>query len=98
MDERTSQIWKTKKTWIKSNYNITVKIFRLNLEFLPKDLLYNDLNYNEATKNMLDSLNILEKAKKTKIQIENKQNYKKDQDDVWTKIGDFFNPFKCGKN
>jgi len=69
------------------------------LEFLPKDLLYNDLKYNEATKNMLDSMNILEKAKKTKIQMESQSlNKMNDTDDVWSKIGNFFNPFKCGKN
>lgn len=74
-------------------------MIRLNLEFLPRDILYNDLNYNETTRNMLDSMHILEKAKKSKMQIESEsQNNFKETDDVWSKIGDFFNPFKCGKN
>jgi len=48
---------------------------------------------------MLDSMTILEKAKKTKLQLEEKKDYNNNnQDDVWTKIGHFFNPFKCGKN
>lgn len=47
---------------------------------------------------MLDSVTILEKAKKTKPQIEINHNLLNNQNDVWSKIGDFFNPFKCGKN
>jgi len=72
----------------------------LNLEFLPKELLYNDLNYNDKTKNMIDSMKILEKAKTSKIKSDALQDYNKqnNKDDVWSKIGDFFNPFKCGKN
>jgi len=56
------------------------------------------MNYNEATKNMLDSMKILEKAKMTKNKHEIYQENKVNNEDVWSKIGDFFNPFKCGKN
>jgi hypothetical protein len=65
---------------------------------MPKDFLYNDTAYNENTKNMLDSISILEKAKISKAKDDYyKNNSKKEEDDVWTKISDFFNPFKCGK-
>ena len=50
------------------------------------------------TKNMLDSINILENAKNSKIKNDMFQNENKNDEDVWSKIGDFFNPFKCGKN
>jgi len=69
------------------------------LEFLPKDILYNDLNYNEKTKYMIDSIKILEKAKTSKLKSDALNLDKnRDKEDVWSKIGDFFNPFKCGKN
>ncbi len=69
------------------------------MEFLPKDILYNDLNYNEKTKYMIDSIKILEKAKTSKLKSDALNLDKnRDKEDVWSKIGDFFNPFKCGKN
>ncbi len=64
---------------------------------MPKDILYNDIAYNENTKNMLDSINILEKAKINKAKDDYYKNNQKKEEDVWSKIGDFFNPFKCGK-
>lgn len=64
---------------------------------MPKDVLYNDFSYNDNTKNMLDSISILEKAKISKATDDYYKNNKQDEEDVWSKIGDFFNPFKCGK-
>ena len=47
---------------------------------------------------MLESIEILEKAKQSKL---NNENFKKEEKDenIWKKIGNFFtNPFKCGNN
>ena len=64
---------------------------------MPKDVMYNDITYDDNTKNMFDSISILEKAKISKATDEYYKSNKKDGEDVWDKIGDFFNPFKCGK-
>ena len=62
-----------------------------------KDVMYNDIAFDDKSKNMLDSINILEKAKISKATDDYYKNNKKNEEDVWDKIGDFFNPFKCGK-
>lgn len=68
----------------------------MNLEFLPKDLLYNDITYDDSSKKMLESMEILEKAKMQKLkEKENNYENKEEEPDFWTKVGNFFNPFKC---
>jgi hypothetical protein len=67
----------------------------LDLQFLPKDLLYNQKNYTESNKNLLAAIDILEKAQtqqnKPKVEEE-------DDPSFWSKVGTWLNPFKCGKN
>lgn len=73
-------------------------LLRLNLEFFSKDVLYNDINFSEHAKNMLESMDILEKAKKARIKNDNLRILDRKDEDIWSKLGDFLNPFKCGKN
>ena len=76
--------------WIKSNKNLL--IYRLDLGFLPKELLYNEkTTYCESTINLIAAIEILEKAQHTK----NNSNVKKDLPEnksFWSMI----NLFKCG--
>ena len=62
---------------------------------MPKDLLYNQKNYNESNKHLLQAIDILEKA-------QNQQNKKQEEHEheagFWDKVGTWLNPFKCGKN
>ena len=68
---------------------------RLNLELLPKDILYNDISYNDTSKQMLESMEILEKAKIQKfVSYENKE----EEPTFWSKFENFMNPFKCAGN
>jgi hypothetical protein len=65
----------------------------LDLGFLPKELLYSDNNYQSSNKNLLAAIEILEKAQnqEKKVVVEERK------DGLWSKIGNIFNPFKCGK-
>jgi hypothetical protein len=64
------------------------------LEFLPKDILYGNQNYHESNKNLLDAIEILEKAQTQQLNAKPKV----EEEGFWSKVGTFFNPFKCGKN
>jgi hypothetical protein len=60
---------------------------------VPKDLLYNENSYTNSSKNLMAAIETLEQA-----QIENRKKVvKKPQENFWNKVGDFFTPFKCGK-
>ena len=66
------------------------------MSFLPKDLLYNDSSYHDSNKHLLAAIEILEKAQNQKeknVKIEDKI----DKGGFWDKVGNLFNPFKCGK-
>jgi len=65
----------------------------IDLDFLPKDVLYNEKTFDESNKNILAAIEILEKANENKREI--------DQDvrggrGFWDKFSNFWNPFKCG--
>jgi len=66
------------------------------LDFLPKDLLYNDINYDDSSKRMLESMEILEKAKiqRLKEKENQEQNYEEELG-FWDKLANMLNPFKC---
>jgi len=68
------------------------------LDFLPKDLLYNDLTYDDSSKKMLESMEILEKAKMQRLR-ENENTYenKEKQEEIgfWDNLFSMLNPFKC---
>ena len=59
-------------------------------------MLYNDNTYKESNKNLLYAIEVLEKAHTQKdknvVVVDNKR------DGFWNKVGDFLNPFKCGKD
>ena len=65
------------------------------MSFLPKDLLYNDNTYHDSNKNLLYAIEVLEKAQSQKDKNEPEEN--KPNGTFWNKVGNFFNPFKCGK-
>jgi len=68
---------------------------RFDLSIVPKELLYHDVNsYNLKQRNNISALETLEQA-----HIENKKvlNSPKEEN-FWSKVGNIFNPFKCGKN
>lgn len=68
---------------------------RLDLGFLPKDILYNDkTTYGESTINLLAAIEILEKAQDSKDKIIKNDGNSKEDDSFWSKM----NPFKCGTN
>jgi hypothetical protein len=65
------------------------------MSFLPKDLLYNEATYQDSNKNLLYAIEVLEKAQNTKeksLVLEEKE------ETFWTKLGNVFKPFQCGKN
>jgi hypothetical protein len=68
--------------------------FRLDLEFLPKDLLYNNKNYSDSHKNLMDAIDILEKAQNQQFN-ETPKTEPHAETSFWSKI---LNPFKCGKD
>ena len=67
------------------------------MEFLPKDLLYNEITYDNSSRKLLESLEILEKANNQKSNENEKRFQIKEPEEpsFWTKLGDFLNPFKC---
>jgi hypothetical protein len=65
----------------------------LDLEFLPKDLLYNDSTYEQSQKSLLAAIEILENAQQSKSEI---QNEGKEAKTLWDRFSTFMNPFKCG--
>lgn len=65
------------------------------MSFLPKDLLYNDNSYQDSNKNLLYAIEVLEKAQYNK---EKSLVVEKKEPTFWDKVGNVFNPFKCGKN
>jgi hypothetical protein len=67
----------------------------LDLAFLPKDLLYNENNYNDSNKHLLQAIEILENAQNQKDKNSEKA---EDKEGFWGKVSSFFNPFKCGQN
>lgn len=66
---------------------------RLDLSFLPKELLYNERSYCESKNNLLAAIEILEKAQENKNQVQ-KQDKPQESKSFWS----FINPFKCGNN
>ena len=69
----------------------------MDLSFLPKELLYNDSNYQDSNKNLLNALEVLEKAQNQKEKSIAEENNKKEDSSFWGKVGNFFKPFQCGK-
>ena len=70
----------------------------MNLDFLPRDLLYNDMNYDDSSKRMLESMEMLERVKIQKLRGKENQNEKKEEEmGFFDKFVDFLNPFKCGQ-
>jgi hypothetical protein len=64
----------------------------LDLEFLPKDLLYNNnKGYGDSQKNLLDAIDILEKAQNQQM------NTKQKVEDEPGFFGRLFGHFKCGQ-
>lgn len=63
------------------------------MSFLPKELLYNDKQYDTSNLNLMAAIDLLDKA------IENKRDHEEivHEKTFWEKVGEFFNPFKCGK-
>lgn len=66
---------------------------RLDLSFLPKDLLYNDKTFEDSNKNILSAIEMLEKAQENKKEVDNES---KEAKTFWDKVSNFMNPFKCG--
>lgn len=66
------------------------------MDFLPKDLLYNDVTFEDSNKRMLESLEILEQAKLQRLK-EKENNYEMKEEELgfWDKFTNMFNPFKC---
>ena len=72
----------------------------LNMNFLPKDLLYNESNYKESTQSILKTIDLVEKAQilhEEKIKgnvTKKKDNNKENKKGFWE---DLFSTFKCGQ-
>jgi hypothetical protein len=66
--------------------------YRLDLDFLPKDLLYNNKGYGDSQKNLLDAIEILEKAQHQQINIKPKV---EEEQGFFSKM---FSNFRCGKS
>ncbi len=59
------------------------------------------MNYDDSSKRMLESMEMLERAKIQKLkEKENHLENEEEQKEVgfFDKVIDFFNPFKCGAN
>ncbi len=68
----------------------------LNMNFLPRDLLYEGTNYKESTQKILRTIDLVEKAQR--IQEEKKEkNNKKKEEPKESFIDSLFNAFKCGQ-
>ena len=68
----------------------------LNMNFLPRDLLYEGTNYKESTQKILRTIDLVEKAQR--IQEEKKEkNKKKKEEPKESFIDSLFNAFKCGQ-
>ena len=59
--------------------------------FLPRDVLYNDVTFDDSKKNILSALDILENAQDSKPKKEDEDNRS-----GFEKFWNSFNPFKCG--
>ena len=72
----------------------------LNMNFLPKDLLYNESNYKESTQSILKTIDLVEKAQilhEEKIKgnvTKKKDSNKENKKGFWE---DLFSTFKCGQ-
>jgi hypothetical protein len=51
--------------------------------------------YKESNKNLLHAIEVLEKAHNQSQKLKEERPNK--NDGFWDKVGNFFNPFKCGK-
>ena len=74
---------------------------KLNMNFLPKDLLYNkNTSYKNSTQNILRTIDIVEKAQKLQEEKNKKKINKSEEKKVPEKKGFFdelFDHFKCGQ-
>ena len=69
------------------------------MNFLPKDLLYNERDYKESTQDILRTIDLVERAQKFEEERA-KQRGKKIQREEEKKEGfwdKFFSTFKCGQ-
>jgi len=64
--------------------------------FLPRDLLYNNVNYDESKDGILSALNILEHAQEK--ELKSGKESEPDNRSGWDKFVNAINPFKCGQN
>jgi hypothetical protein len=64
----------------------------LDKEFLPKESLYSNKSYGDNYRNLLDAVEILEKAQNHHLNAKPKI---EEEPSFWSK---FLNPFKCGKS
>lgn len=85
-------------------------MYRLDLGFLPKECLYNDLTYDQSNNDLMQAINILEVAQDSKERrsMLTKQRLKANKEKEMLKekekekdkgfFGNFFSVFKCGQN
>ena len=77
-----------KKIWTESTI-----VNSLDLGFLPKELLYDESNFDDSNKKLMSALDVLENAQKGRKVKEEKK-----EENFWDKVGNFFMPFKCGSD
>lgn len=90
----------SKKTVNHSKMYFSILIFyRLNMNFLPKDLLYNnERDYNKSTQDILRTIDLVERGQKLQEERAKQKAEKKKKEEEKKEgfIDTFFNTFKCG--
>ena len=69
----------------------------LNMNFLPKDLLYNETNYKDSTQSILRTIDLIEKSQRIQEEKKQKNIKKKEEPPKESFIDSILNVFKCGQ-
>ena len=69
----------------------------LNMNFLPKDLLYNETNYQDSTQSILRTIDLIEKSQRIQEEKKQKNIKKKEEPPKESFIDSILNVFKCGQ-
>ena len=69
----------------------------LNMNFLPKDLLYNENNYQDSTQSILRTIDLIEKSQRIQEEKKQKKVKKNEEPPKESFIDSMLSVFKCGQ-
>ncbi len=73
-------------------------IFRLELSFIAKDHILTNHNMYKNSNDKKVLITAIETLEQAQIEQKKKVNQPLKEENFWTKVGNIFNPFKCGKD